>query len=167
MQWCSNLTLISEHINNRTSNAGNQTIEIEDYGPTNANFDPNIETTNNKRSTVVDVGVAKVAGNVHNEYTKKSQKSKESYIEIDGMRQDDHSISWLWYTVGDSTGPLKATTLNASLKIPKDDHISQLTVSFKAELKFFERSLIGNIRHFLMGGAKKSLTAIFSVNLED
>ena len=115
----------------------------------------------------MDVGVAKEAGNVHNEYTKKYQKSKESYIEIESIREDDHSISWLWYTVGDLAGPLKTTISNASLKIPKDNHISQLTASFKARLKFFEKNLIGDIKHFLMGGAKNLVTGRFPLNFED
>ena len=167
MQWCSNLTLISENITNRTSNAGDQTIKIEDYRPTNASSGHKNEIVTYKRNTVVGVGLAKVAGNVRNEYTKEYQKTKESYIEIEGMREDDHSISWLWYTVGGSAGPLKETTLNVSIRIPKDNNISQLTASFEAKPKCFERSLIGNIGHYLMGETPKSLTGGFLVNFKD
>ena len=53
---------------------------------------------------------------------KEFEKTKESYIEIERMRENDRSpISWLWYTFGGSTRP---TTLNVSIRIPEDNNIS-------------------------------------------
>ena len=102
-----------------------------------------------------------MAGNVRDEYTREYEKTKESYIEIEGMREDDHSISWLWYTVGGSAGPLKTTTLNVSIRIPKDNNISQLTASIDAKLKCYQRSVIGSIGHFLIGETPTQLLGRF------
>ena len=115
-------------------------------------------------------GVPQLGGNLNlrQEYVKEFKKVKESYIEIEGRPEKDGWISWLWYTVGGSAaGPLKTTTLNVSIRIPKDKRdISQLTASVQAKPKCYKKGIIGYMGHILIGETAKSLTDEFCVELD-
>jgi hypothetical protein len=161
------------NLNRRTtSNAGEQAIRIEDYHPTN-------ETLEHKEKIVKKTDTGTIIGNrplaplvagvsgVRKEIAKEYDTTKESYIGIDGLREDDHSITWMCYIVGDSAGPLKTIMVSTGITIPKDNDISQLTASFEARLKCFERNILGNIRRFFKGGTAKLLIGNFTVHLKD
>lgn len=149
---------------NRTSNAGEKAIRIEDYHPTNETLDHKEKLIKKTNTIIVNpAGVSSVRKETRKEY----DTTKESYIGIDGLREDDHSIRWTCYTVGDSAGPLKTIMASTSIAIPKDNDISQLTASFEARLKYFERNILGNIRRFFMGETAKLLIGNFTVHLKD
>ena len=111
--------------------------------------------------------VAPLVAVLRKEIGKEYEEIKESFIEIDGLRENDHSIRWMCYTVGSSAGPLKTITLMVSITIPKDNNISQLTASFEARPKCFERNILGNIGRFFLGETAKSLIGNFTINFKD
>jgi hypothetical protein len=113
--------------------------------------------------------VAPLDGSVRNEVQKEyDDKTKESYIGIEALPENDHSesIRWRWYTYGNSVGPLKETTLMVSIGFPEDNNISQLTASFEARAKYSERNIVGNIRRIIAGETAEMRTGSFQVTVQ-
>jgi hypothetical protein len=111
-----------------------------------------------------------VSGGGHREISKEYIDIRESYIQIDGLREDDHSISWVCYTVGESAKPLKTIELMVSIKIPKETNITQLTASFEARpqwSKLERNTLVGNIGRIFAGEIAKLHSGEFPVHFKD
>jgi hypothetical protein len=122
-------------------------------------------------ANVGNAPLAPLVGGVRQEIGEEYDKIKESYIEIDGLPENDHLISWVWCTVGDSesVGPLKTITVTASIMIPKDTKISQLTATFEGRAKCLARNstFLGNIGHFFGGETAELRRKDFTVHFED
>jgi hypothetical protein len=134
-----------------------------------------LEHTVQKRRTKENLGAGlnlkilnPVAGGGDIKFGKDSEydETKESYIGIQALPENDHWIRWMWHTYGNSVGPLKEITLMVSIGLPKEKNISQLKASFEAHAKYFERStIVGNIGRFIMGESAESHTGSFQVTV--
>ena len=143
---------LSEQITDRTSNAGNKAIRIEEYHPTKDDLDHNDIKANVKKTKFVN-GQVFTWINGRWEVLEDYVDTKESYIKIEGSRENnDHSISWVCYKVGQRAKPLKTIDLMVSIRTPKESNtITHLTASFEAWLKP-ERNALGNIYGRIFGG---------------
>jgi len=149
---------------------------IDEYRPTENDSDHKEREIKVRENTVVDGKVTSpldllpVSGGGHREISREYIDIKESYIQIEGLREDDHSISWVCYTVGESAKPLKTIELMVSIRIPKETNITKLTASFEARPKCFKlegNSLVGNIGRIFAGEVAKLHSGEFPVHFRD